>query len=213
MEAIADKIEHTVLGPETTWTDVKTVLEEASQYEMRACIPPCYLEQANEYEPSVDLTTVVGFPHGQHLTETKCQEASHAWAAGAAEIDVVANIGYIKSGHFDTLKSELGEVVAAVPVPVKVILEAPLLTDEELKNASRVAAEADVDYLKTATGFSEGGATVHDVELMSRHKPVKASGGVGSWSFAKELFNAGATRIGASSGVAIVEGYREKHRD
>jgi deoxyribose-phosphate aldolase len=209
MEDIPDRIEHTVLGPETTWDDVQTVLDEADEYGMRACIPPCYLEQAVEYAPTVELTTVVGFPHGQHLTETKCEEARHAWKAGAAEIDVVANIGAIKASNFDDVASELGEVVAAVPLPVKVIVEAPLLTDAELRGASEAAVEADIDYLKTSTGFTDGGATVDDVRLMSEYRPVKASGGVGSWSFAEELFGAGAQRIGASSGTAIVEEYRE----
>lgn len=210
MDDIADRIEHTVLGPETTWEAVETVLDEAIQYGMRACIPPCYLHRATDYAPGVDLTTVVGFPHGQHLTETKCHEAKDAWKAGASEIDVVANIGSIKSEEFESLQSELGEVVAAVPVPVKVILEAPLLEEDELRAASRAAADADVDYLKTSTGFTDGGATVEDVRLMSEYKPVKASGGVGSWAFASELFDAGAERIGASSGATIVEEYRQQ---
>jgi len=208
MDSIPHRIEHTVLGPETTRDDVETVVEEAREYGMRACIPPCYLEQASEYAPTLELTTVVGFPHGQQLTETKCQEAKHAWKARAAEIDVVANIGHIKPGEFEAVLSELEEVVAAVPIPVKVILEAPLLDDEELRAASETAADADVDFLKTSTGFTDGGATVHDVELMSEYRPVKASGGIGSWSFASDLFDAGAERIGASSGVTIVEEYR-----
>jgi deoxyribose-phosphate aldolase len=209
MDDVPHRIEHTVLGPETTWEDVETVANEAQEYGMRACIPPCYLKEATEYAPDLELTTVVGFPHGQHLIETKCQEAKHAWKAGASEIDVVANIGHIKSGQFETLQLELEEVVAAVPIPVKVILEAPLLDDDELRAASEAAANADVDFLKTSTGFADGGATRHDVELMSEYGPVKASGGVGSWSFASELFDAGAERIGASSGVTIVEEYRE----
>lgn len=210
MDDVPDRIEHTVLGPETTWADVETVLDEASEYDMRACIPPCYLEPAVEHAPGVDLTTVVGFPHGQHLTETKCQEAKHAWTAGAAEVDVVANVGYVRSGEFEQFESDLSEVVAAVPVPVKVILEAPLLDESELRAASEAAAEADAEYLKTSTGFTDGGATVDDVRVMSEYLPVKASGGVGSWSFARELFEAGAERIGASSGATIVEEYRQQ---
>lgn len=207
---LPNRIEHTVLGPETTWEDVEALLDDAIQYDMRACLPPCYLEAAAEYAPTVDITTVVGFPHGQHLTETKCQEAKHTWSAGADEIDVVANVGQILAGNFDAVESELAEVVAAVPIPVKVILEAPLLDDEQLRAASEAAASAEVDYLKTSTGFTDGGATVHDVELMSEYRPVKASGGISSWSFARELFEAGAERIGASSGVTIVEEYRRE---
>ena len=208
MEDIADRIEHTVLGPTTSWSDVTTVLDEALQYGMRACIPPCYLTRAGEYAPGIELTTVVGFPHGQHREETKCQEASHAWQAGAAEVDVVANIGHIQSDELERVNHELEEIVASVPIPVKVIIESPLLSNEELHAVSAIAETADVDYLKTATGFSEGGATVSDVAVMSEYCPVKASGGIRSWSFAKELFDAGATRIGTSSGDTILEEYR-----
>jgi deoxyribose-phosphate aldolase len=208
MDDVANRIEHTVLGPTTTWSAVQTVLDEAREYGMRACIPPCYLDEATEYAPDIELATVVGFPHGQHRTESKCSEADDVWQAGAAELDVVANIGKIQAGEFDAIRTELEEVTAAVPIPVKVIVEAPLLTTEQLRAVSDVAAEADVDYLKTATGFSEGGATVTDVDVMSEFCPVKASGGIGSWAFAEELFAAGADRIGASSGDQIVREYR-----
>lgn len=213
MDDVANRIEHTVLGPTTTWTDVETVLDEAREYGMRACIPPCYLDDATEYAPNTELATVVGFPHGQHRVESKCSEADDAWQAGAAEIDVVTNIGQIQAGELETIRTELEEVTAAVPVPVKVIVEAPLLTTEKLRGVSEVAAEADVDYLKTATGFSDGGATIADVEVMSEFCPVKASGGVGSWEFAEELFEAGAERIGASSGDQIVREYRETQNE
>jgi deoxyribose-phosphate aldolase len=209
MEDVPGRIEHTVLGPTTTWEDVRETLDDAIQYGMRACIPPCYLEQAASYAPGVDLTTVVGFPHGQHRTATKVQEATGAWEAGAAEVDVVANVGRITAGELAPVRDGIAEVVAAVPIPVKVIVEAPLLSEPELRDACEVSAEAGADYVKTATGFSEGGATVEDVSVMSEFCKVKASGGIGSWTVAKELFDAGADRIGASSGVAIVTGYRE----
>jgi deoxyribose-phosphate aldolase len=209
MEDVPDRIEHTVLGPTTTPKAVRETLDDAIQYGMRACIPPCYLEQAASYAPGVDVTTVVGFPHGQHTVATKVEEATGAWEADAAEVDVVANVGRIKAGELEPVGDEIAEVVAAVPIPVKVIVEAPLLSEPELRDACEVAAEAGADYVKTATGFSEGGATVEDVSVMSEFCNVKASGGIGSWTFAKELFDAGADRIGASSGVAIVTGYRE----
>jgi len=206
---VPDRIEHTVLGPTTRWEGVLETLDEAIQHGMRACVPPCYLEQAASYAPGVDVTAVVGVPHGQHTTETKVEEAVDVWQAGAAEIDVVANVGRVKAGELEGVRNEITEVVAAVPVPVKVIVEAPLLSEAELRDACAAAAEAEADYVKTATGFSEGGATVADVAVMSEYCPVKASGGVGSWPFAKELFEAGADRIGASSGVTIVEEYHE----
>ena len=207
MDDIADRIEHTVLGPTTTWNDVSEVLDQSLRYGMRACIPPCYLERAGEYAPGVELSTVVGFPHGQNLVETKCQEAKHVWQAGAAEIDVVANIGHVKSQAYEDVRTELTEIVAAVPVPVKVIVESPLLDEDELRAVSEAAAAADVAYLKTATGFSDGGATVPDVEILSEYRPVKASGGIRSWSFTQELFDAGAERIGTSSGDVILDEY------
>jgi deoxyribose-phosphate aldolase len=210
MDDVADRIEHTVLGPTTTLDAVLETLDVTIQYGMRACVPPCYLEQAVSYAPGVEVVTVVGFPHGQHTAGTKCHEATSAWKAGAAEVDVVANVGEIKSGEIDAVRDEVAEVVASVPIPVKVIVEAPLLSEQELRDASEAVADAGADYVKTATGFSEGGATVADVSVMSEYCQVKASGGVGSWAFAEELFEAGADRIGASSGDVIVREYREE---
>lgn len=209
MEKVADRIEHTILGTTTTWDDVAETLDDAIQHGMRACIPPCYVEQATSYAPGIDITTVVGFPHGQHTVESKCHEATTVWQAGASEVDVVANIGQFKGGNTEAVRAEIAEVVACVPIPVKVIVESPLLSEDELDEICALAADAGADYVKTATGFSEGGATVPDVKLMSEHCAVKASGGIGSWSFAEELFDAGAERIGASSGDTIVREYRE----
>ncbi len=208
MENVANRIEHTTLGPTTTWSDVVDVLDDAVRYDMRACVPPSYIERACEYAPTVDVATVVGFPHGQHATETKCSEANHAWNAGASELDVVANAGLLFSDPAD-YRDDLREVVAGIPIPVKVIVEAPLLDDDQLRRACEAAVGADAAFVKTATGFADGGATVRDVELMSEYLPVKASGGVGSWAFAEALFDAGAERIGASSGATIVREYRE----
>jgi deoxyribose-phosphate aldolase len=209
MDDLPDRIEHTVLGPTTTWDDVTAVLDTAMREGMRACIPPCYVEEAAEYAPGVTLTTVIGFPHGQHATGIKCAEAKAAWEAGAAEIDMVANVGRLKAGDDEAVTEDIAEVVAAVPVPVKVIVEAPLLDEDELRRACEAADEADAAFVKTATGFSEGGATVPDVEVMSEYLPVKASGGVGSWESAQAMFDAGAERIGASSGDVIVSEYHD----
>lgn len=205
--AFAAAIDHTVLGPETTPGDVERVVSEAAEYGMNACVPPCYLDVAREAEPDVTLATVVGFPHGQHAPETKLDEAVQAWEAGADELDVVLNVGRLRAGEDETVADELAEVVAGVPIPVKVIVETPLLSDEEKRRACGCAVEADADFVKTATGFSDGGATAADVELMSEFLPVKASGGIGSYEKAMRMVEAGAERIGASSGVAIVEGF------
>ncbi|MFT4946159.1 MAG: deoxyribose-phosphate aldolase [Natronomonas sp.] len=209
MDDIPSRIEHTVLGPETTWSEVRRVLDEAEEYGMRACVPPCYVDEASAYAPDVESSTVIGFPHGQHTVSTKCEEATEAWKAGANEIDFVPNLGRA-SEDIEAFRSEVAELVAAVPIPVKVILETSLFGEETLESLGREAAGADVDFLKTATGFADGGATVADVELLAEFAPVKASGGVGSWAFAEELFAAGAERIGASSGDAIVAEYLEQ---
>jgi deoxyribose-phosphate aldolase len=208
MDDLPDRIEHTVLGPTTTWADVTGVLDTALREGMRACIPPCYVDRASEYAPGVALTTVVGFPHGQHRTAVKCLEAEQAWEDGAAELDVVANVGRLRAGERAAVREQLAEVVAAVPVTVKIIVEAPLLSEAELRAAREAVAAADADYVKTATGFSEGGATVEDVAVMSEYLPVKASGGIGSWAEARAMFEAGAERIGASRGDVIVSEWR-----
>ena len=203
----AARIDHTVLGPETTWDDVKAVLDAADTHGMNACIPPCYVAEAAEYTPDVTLVSVCGFPHGEAAPGTKEFEAERAWQDGADEIDVVLNVGRLRSGDTETVAEELACVVAAVPLPVKVIVETPLLEETELRTACELAAEADAAFVKTATGFTEGGATVEDVRVMAEYLPVKASGGIGSFEDAVAMFDAGAERIGASSGVALVEGY------
>ncbi|WP_436925691.1 deoxyribose-phosphate aldolase [Halosimplex amylolyticum] len=209
---VTGRIEHTVLGPETTPDDVIAVLDAAIEYGLRACIPPCYLELADGYAPTVPLSTVVGFPHGQHTTATKVAEAEDAWEEGADELDVVINVGRLKADEREAVTDEIEEVVAAVPIPVKVIVETPLLSDEgEKRLAAECALEADADYLKTATGFSDGGATVPDVELLAEYMPVKASGGIGSWEEMEAMLDAGAERIGASSGDVIAREYLDQH--
>lgn len=206
---LAPLIDHTVLGPETTPADIEAVLDDAAAYGMNACIPPYYLEEATEYAPDVTLATVIGFPHGQNDHDTKRREGVLAWKAGADELDVVINIGRLQAGEIEAVAAELEELVAAVPIPVKVIIETALLTDEQKRDACQAAVDADAAMVKTSTGFADGGATVEDVELMSEYLPVKASGGVGSYDDAMNMIEAGAERIGASSGVEILEGAPE----
>ncbi|WP_248895483.1 deoxyribose-phosphate aldolase [Haloplanus halobius] len=200
----AARIDHTVLGPETTPVDARQVVAEAADYGMNACVPPCYVAEVRDED--VTLATVVGFPHGQHAPAVKREEAVTAWQDGADELDVVMNVGRLRAGEDDAVVAELAELVAAVPTPVKVIVEAPLLTDDELRRAAEAAVDADADYLKTGTGFS-GPATTADVELLAAYLPVKASGGIGTTAEARAMLDAGAERIGASAGVALVEGF------
>jgi deoxyribose-phosphate aldolase len=203
----AARIDHTVLGPETEPGDVERVVDEAVEHGMNACVPPCYVAEARERAPDLTVATVVGFPHGQHATIAKREEAATAWRDGADELDVVINVGRLHAGQDGAVRDELTEIVAAVPIPVKVIVETALLSREEKHRACKLASDADADFVKTSTGFADGGATVEDVELMAEYLPVKASGGIGSYEEAMALFEAGAERIGASSGVAIVEGF------
>jgi deoxyribose-phosphate aldolase len=205
----AARIDHTVLGPETRPADAERVVDEAQEYGMNACIPPCYVAEAREHAPDLTIATVVGFPHGQHATIAKREEAATAWRDGADELDVVLNVGRLRAGEDAAVRDELTEIVAAVPIPVKVIVETALLDREETHRACKLARDADADFVKTSTGFADGGATVEDVELMAEYLPVKASGGIGSYEEATAMLDAGADRIGASSGVAIVEGFPE----
>ncbi|MDQ2050117.1 deoxyribose-phosphate aldolase [Natronolimnohabitans sp. A-GB9] len=202
---LAPLIDHTVLGPETSPADVRAILDEASEYGMNACIPPYAVEMAAEYAPDVTIATVVGFPHGQNDPDVKRHEGVTAWKAGADELDVVLNVGRLQAGEDDVVRTELAEVVAAVPIPVKVIVETALLTDDEIDRACQAATAADAAMVKTSTGFADGGATIPDVERMSKYLPVKASGGIGSYDEAVAMLEAGAERIGASSGVDILE--------
>ncbi|WP_254522331.1 deoxyribose-phosphate aldolase [Natrinema caseinilyticum] len=206
---LAPLIDHTVLGPETTPADVRDGLDAARRHGMNACIPPYAVEEAAAYAPDVTLATVVGFPHGQNTRETKRREGVTAWQAGADELDVVINVGRLRAGEDDAVRAELEELVAAVPIPVKAILETALLSDAEKRRACEAAAAAGAAMVKTSTGFEASGARTDDVALMSEYLPVKASGGIGSYDEAAAMLEAGAERIGASSGVAILEGAPE----
>jgi deoxyribose-phosphate aldolase len=205
---VPERIDHTVLGPQTTPADVADVVAAAAEHGTNACVPPCYLSPATDDARGVTLATVIGFPHGQHATPIKVAEAARAAADGADELDVVANAGLLKADADAAYRDDLAAVVEATDRPVKVIVEAPLLDTDELERACQLAADAGAAFVKTATGFGAGGATVADVERMSGYLPVKASGGIGSWADAAAMFEAGADRIGASSGVAIVREWR-----
>ena len=205
--AFAARIDHTVLGPETTPEAVEAALDAAAEHGMNACVPACYAAEAAEYAPDVTLVTVCGFPHGQTAPEAKEFAAERGWRDGADEIDVVINVGRLRAGDGDAVADELARVVAAVPVPVKIIVEAPLLSVGELRTACELAAAAGAAFVKTSTGFTAGGATVEDVEIMAEYLPVKASGGIEDFEAALSMLEAGADRIGASAGAAIVEGF------
>lgn len=197
-------VDHTVLGPETTSADVGAVMDQAAEYGLNACIPPCYVAEIADRYPSVQCISVVGFPHGTQTPQSKCLEAKELADAGADELDVVITVGQLLDGDPEYVTAELRAIVEAVPVPVKAIIEAPLLDQDEVEQAAQCAANAGCSHVKTATGYADGGATVEDVEIMAEYLPVKASGGIRTPTFANELIAAGADRIGTSSGPAVI---------
>ncbi len=215
MNSIASMIDHTILKPDTTKEMVKKVCDEAKKYKFASvCVNPYYVEFVkNELkETDVKVTSVIGFPLGSTLKEVKAFEAKEAIKNGADELDVVINIGALKDKQDDIVKEDIKAVVQAAKgkALVKVIIETCLLTDEEKVRACKLAKEAEADFVKTSTGFSTGGATTEDIKLMREtvgySVGVKASGGVRDLEKAQAMVDAGATRIGASSSVAITEG-------
>lgn len=220
MEArsLARLIDLTLLKPDATSGDIVSLCAQAVEYDFFAvCVNPVFVKTAaRELKDSdVRVCTVVGFPLGANMTEIKVAEAVRAIDAGASEIDMVANIGALKEGDYKKVFNDISSVVRACAfcssdIVVKVILETPLLTYKEKITGCRVAMEAGADFVKTATGFSPaGGATVKDVQLLRKtvgpHFGVKASGGIRSLSDALNMIEAGANRIGTSSGVQIIK--------
>jgi deoxyribose-phosphate aldolase len=212
---IAKMIDHTLLKADTTREQIVKLCEEAKQYGFASvCVNPTWVATAAELLKGTDVKvcTVIGFPLGANTPETKAFEAKNAIENGAAEVDTVINIGALKDGNDELVERDIRAVVDAAKgkALVKVIIEACLLTEEEKVRACQLAVKAGADYVKTSTGFSTGGATVEDVALMRKtvgpNIGVKASGGVRDVQSANAMIQAGATRIGTSSGVAIVEG-------
>ncbi|HFI0236434.1 TPA: deoxyribose-phosphate aldolase [Streptococcus suis] len=207
-------IDHTVLKPETTKEQVTKVLEEAKEYDFASvCINPTWVSFVAEGLKGTDVKvcTVIGFPLGANTPAVKASETKDAIENGADEIDMVINIGALKDKNYDLVLEDIKAVVdASGDKLVKVIIETCLLTDEEKVKACELSKEAGADFVKTSTGFSTGGATVEDVALMRKtvgpDMGVKASGGARSYEDAIAFIEAGATRIGASSGVAIMKG-------
>jgi deoxyribose-phosphate aldolase len=213
---LARYIDHTLLKPDTTAEDIDVLCAEAKEYGFASvCVNPAWVKRAatNLRGTDVRVASVVGFPFGATLPEIKAMEARRVLRDGAREIDMVINIGALKSGQHDVVETDITKVSDACHESGalnKVIIETSLLTDEEKVMASHLAKLAKADFVKTSTGFAGGGATVADVLLMREtvgpKMGIKASGGVRSREDAEEMIAAGATRIGASAGIAIVTG-------
>ncbi|ANU17005.1 deoxyribose-phosphate aldolase [Planococcus maritimus] len=215
MTNIASLIDHTLLKAEATAPQIEQLCKEAAEHHFASvCVNPAWVALAAKHleQSEVKVCTVIGFPLGASTSETKAFETKDAIEKGAGEIDMVLNIGALKSGQEDVVKADVEAVVNAAKgkAIVKVILEICLLTDEEIKLASRLSKEAGADFVKTSTGFSTGGATVEAVRMMREtvgpDLGVKASGGVRSLEDVEKMVEVGATRIGASSGVQIMQG-------
>lgn len=211
----ASLVDHTLLKPEATENDIKKLCNEAIEFGFASvCVNPSWVKKAAEFlrGSNVPVCTVIGFPLGATLSDVKAYEARRAIFNGAREVDMVINVGALKSGDDCTVEDDIRAVAEAAHengVLLKVIIETALLTDEEKVRACLASKNAGADFVKTSTGFAKGGATVEDVALMRRvvgaDLGVKASGGVKGIEDARAMFEAGATRIGASVGVKIAQ--------
>ena len=197
--------DHTLLAQTATWNDIKQIIDDGIRYETASCcIPPSYVRQATEYAGGrVKICTVIGFPNGYSTTATKAFETSDALDAGADEIDMVINLGWVKDGKWDEIENEIRTLKDICEDHVlKVIIETCMLTDEEKVKLCEIVTFAGADFIKTSTGFGGGGATFEDVELMVKNVGenvmVKASGGIAGLEDAAKFIGIGAKRLGTS---------------
>ncbi|MDP1727126.1 MAG: deoxyribose-phosphate aldolase [Bacteroidota bacterium] len=211
---LAIHIEHTNLKPECTASDVITLCNEAVEHGFYAvCVAPYFVQLAKKTikKSDVKIVTVVGFPFGYNMVSSKVEETKKAITAGAHEVDMVMNIAAFKSGDIASVQNDIQSVVTACHLQnklVKVIIEICYLTDEEIKFACKLCADCEANFVKTSTGYGPSGATVEAVQIMRKYLPkqvkIKAAGGIRDIAFARALIEAGADRIGTSSGVKLV---------
>jgi len=216
MLSINQYIDHTVLKPTTTISDIEKVCSEAIRYSFAAvCIPPPFIKKAKELTTGtpVKVATVIGFPFGYSAIEAKIAEILLGIVDGADELDVVINLIALKNNDWQYLANEINHIMSVAKQQdkvVKIIIESGVLTTEEIARCCELYGAAGIDYLKTSTGYAETGATLAAVQQMRQSLPpqvqIKASGGIRTYEFAKQLIDAGATRLGCSASVAIVQG-------
>lgn len=215
IKEILAKCDHTLLKQTASWEEIKRLCDEGTEYGCASvCIPAAYVRQAADYlkgkDTALKICTVIGFPNGYSTSRAKAFEAEDAVANGADEIDMVINIGWLKDGRADEVKTEIEEVKRACHGrTLKVIVETCLLTHEEKIKACRIVTEAGADYIKTSTGFSTAGATPEDVALFKENVgeniKIKAAGGISTLEDAEEMLRLGASRLGTSRIVALVK--------
>lgn len=217
---IAKYIDHTLLKPTATWDDIKKLCGEAREYGFAAvCVPPLYVKRVKEVLADTELkvATVISFPFGYSAIEAKVAEIVLAIVDGADELDMVANISAMKNSDWTFIANEINTIMPIVKSKekvLKVIIESGVLTDDEIIKCCDIYGAAGVDYVKTSTGYAEKGASIHAVKLIRTHLSdavqIKASGGIKSFDFGKQLINAGANRLGCSGSIRIVEESMEK---
>ena len=212
LNEILSKVDHTLLAQTATWEEIRAICDDGMKYHTASvCIPASYVKQAAEYvDGKLTICMVIGFPNGYSTTASKCFEATDAVHNGAAEVDMVINIGWVKDQRWDDLLEEIKAVKQHCEGRLlKVIIETCLLTDEEKIKMCEIVSDSGADYIKTSTGFSTAGATFHDVELFAKHvKPgvkIKAAGGISSLEDAEKFIELGASRLGTSRVVKIVK--------
>ena len=212
IQDIMNKVDHTLLGQAATWEEIRQILDDAMKYETAsACIPASYVKQAAEYvQGKLPICTVIGFPNGYSTTATKVFETKDAIANGAAEIDMVINVGMLKDKRYEELEEEIRQIHEACDGKIlKVIIETCLLSDEEKIKMCEIVTKAGAEFIKTSTGFSTAGATFDDVALMRKHVgpevQVKAAGGISSFDDAEKFVELGAARLGTSRLVKIMK--------
>ena len=211
-EEILNKVDHTLLTQTATWEEIREILDDAMKYHTAsACIPAAYVKQAAEYvQGRLPICTVIGFPNGYHTTAVKVFETKDAVANGASEIDMVINIGFLKDKRYEEIEEEIRQVHAACEGRIlKVIIETCLLTEKEKIKMCEIVTKAGAEFIKTSTGFSTGGATFEDVELMRKYVganvKVKAAGGIASFADAEKFVELGADRLGKSRLIKIMK--------
>ncbi len=213
VKEILKRVDHTLLKPESTWAQIKDIIDDGIRYETASvCIPAAFVKDAAKYAKGrVAICTVIGFPCGYATTAAKCFEAEDAVKNGADEVDMVINIGWVKEQKWEDLLAEIKAVKAACGGKLlKVIIETCLLTDEEKIKMCEIVSASGADFIKTSTGFSTGGATREDIALFAKHVKgiqIKAAGGIRSLQDAEDMIKLGAERLGTS---AIIKQTRDE---
>ncbi len=218
MKNILSKVDHTLLSQDAEWQQIQVLCDEAREYGTASvCIAPCHVKKAKEYlkDSGVAVCTVIGFPNGYGTTAVKVFETKDAINNGADEIDMVINIGDVKSGHYEKVLDEIKQIKNACGDKIlKVIIETCLLTDREKIEMCRVVSESGADFIKTSTGFSKGGATKEDIELFAKnvegHVKIKAAGGISSLEDASIFIKLGASRLGTSRIIKLIKNLKDE---